>query len=415
MFSRGLGVGCAIVATAFAATLARGQNMSMSVYSPAQAYRAEFSRTEISILARLLNLGEPEREALNSLYDGYVGALASRSDAIGDDLQDRIERSQAIGDPGIAQPSAEETKQWEAEAERLKQTFLDDLKSMMTREQVDRWPLAEREMRRFKRIGAGRMYGESIDLVRVIEESFPEAWAKPEVTEVLNNYAVQMDGALKRRDAASTPEIREEFEKLAVSDKPAAESLYRSSVAARTAVRDLNTRTTEQLAGLMGEEAGMKLRRLVFDKSFPSLVRPSRSENFIRAVAALDTLSSEQATDVKQIVAQYDQRRWVLLNEMATVQRERQASRLPAQLDPKGSKATVATTADGEQIQFWSSANMKAAPDDPMTPLNERRFQLDRDTRKRLEPILNESQRAAARQPLAEHLFFFFDEGELGL
>jgi len=415
MFSRGMMIVWMSIAMAVAAAGVNGQSMAMSVYSPRDAFSPEFSRTEILILARLLNLGEPEREALNALHEGYVGALTARSDAIGDDLQDRIERSQALGDPDIAQPSDEETKKWEAEAGRLKQTFLDDLKSMMTKEQTDRWPLAEREMRRFKRIGAGRMYGEAVDLVRVVEESFPETWTKPEAAEILSNYAAQMDGALKRRDATSTPEIREEFEKLAIHDKQAAESLYRSSVSARTAVRDLNTRVTEQLVGVMGEAEGMKLRRMVFDKSFPNLVRESRSEKFIRAVALLETLSTEQAADVKQIVEQYDQRRWVLLNEMATVQRERQTNRLPAQLDPKNSKATVATTADGQQIQFWSSANMKAAPDDPMTRLNERRFELDRDTRKRLEPILNESQRTSVRQPMSEHLYFFFDEGELGL
>ncbi len=392
-----------------------GQSMSIGVYTPAQAFHPEFDRTDIAIIARLLTLGEPEREALNALHEGYVGALKNRAETIGEDLQDRIERSQAMGDPALARPTDDEVVKWESEAARLKQGFLDDLKSMMTREQTDRWPLAEREMRRFKQIGDGRMYGESIDLARVVERSFQEAWNNPQVIEILATYAAQVDGALKRREAATTPDLRQRFEELATTDRAAAEAIFESARAARIAIRDLNLRTAELLAGEMGEPEGTRLRRQVFGDSFPHLVRPSRSENCIRAIASLDSLTAQQATDVKLIVEQYDQRRWALLAEMAAVLRERQSTRLPAELDPAGSQATVATTADGEKISFWSSSRIKPRNDDPMTALNERRYQLDRETRQRLEAMLTPEQKDAVRQPPAHQITFSFDQGELGL
>lgn len=394
---------------------ASAQSMAMGVYSPNLVFKPEFSRSEINIIARLLKLEDAERDALLSLHEGYSQSIRARGDEIAESLQDRVDRAQALGDPTLAQTTEEETKAWESEAKKFKDTFLDDLKSLLTKEQSDRWPLVEREMRRFKRIGSGRLYGESIDLVRIVEESFPEGWSNPQVIEALASYAQAMDGALKRRDETISGEMTEQFEAKLSNDKPGAERIYRDSVAARIAVRDLNLRYTEQIAAMMSEEQGTKLRRTVFERSYPNLVSPSRNEKYIRAAADLKSLSSAQAEEIRSIVTTYDRQRLALLNEIAAIQRDRQATKLPAQLDASGSKMTTATTADGQTIQFYSSFDIKPAPDDPLTPLNQRRYELDRDTKRKVERVLNAAQRTEVRQPTSDQILFGFDHEVWGL
>lgn len=394
---------------------ALGQSMSMSVYSPTQAFAPSISRTEIGIIGRLLNLSDADREAVITLQDGYVQALRTRSQALSEDLQDRIEHAQAMNDPALGTPSQQERNRWEADAKKLKDSFLDDLKSLLTREQADRWPLVERELRRFRDIGFGRLHGESVDLARLIEESFPAAWNNRQVVETLGNYAQVIDGALKAREETISSQAAASFEENLKSDKAEAERLYRAALAKRLAVRDINLRFTNEVAGLLSAEEGARLKQAVFDASYPHLIRQSRSETFIRAAAKLQTGNATLASDIKAVVSDYERRRLAILTDMAAVVRERDESRLPARLDPKASKTQVATTADGQTIQFMSGDSLKTDPNDPMTPLNQKRYELDRDTRKKIERMLTPEQLASVRPPAVEQMAFGFDEDAWGL
>ncbi|CAG0983714.1 hypothetical protein PHYC_01907 [Phycisphaerales bacterium] len=400
----------ALLALCVSAPRSAAQSMAISVYSPRVAFAPEFSKGDITIVARVLTLSDSEREALIALHEGYVQALRSRGEAIGEDMEERIERAQALSSPELAQAKPEEINAWDAEAKKHKEAFLDDLKSLLTREQADRWPLAERELRRFKSIGSGRLRGESVDLVRLIEEGLPKAWTNPQVAEVLVRYAEAMDSALRAREDYITGERQNEFQSKASSDRDAAAKIWEEALAKRVAVRDLNLRFAEQVAALLPEDLGERLRRAVFEKSFPSLVKPTRSESVIRAAAALTSLSSSQQETIRGMVADYDARRMAILREMSSVLKERDLIKRPASLDPDGSDMTVATTSTGESISFYSSANLKSDPNDPMTPLQQRRFDLDRTTRRKVEAVLTPEQKDAVKQPTQDMILIDFDE-----
>lgn len=391
-------------------TPAIAQSMAISVSSPRQHFSPEYTRTDIGIIARVLALSDGDREPLMALHEGYVAALRERGDALGEAIEERIERAQATMDVEGANAKPEETEAWEKEAKEIKEGFLNDMKSLLTGAQADRWPLAEREMRRFKQIGSGRLGGEAIDLVRIVEESLPEAWATASVAEVLLRYAESMDGALKARQEAIGGERSGEFEAMLDKDKAAALKMWEDAQAKRIAVRDLNLRYAEQIAGLLSGEKGTQFRRLVFEKSYPGLVKPSRSENVIRAAAALTTLSDSQREQIRGIVDAYDVRRLALLREMAAVLKEKQEKKKPSRLDAENSNLQVATTDKGETISFYSSASLKRDDNDPMNPLHERRYELDRGTRRKIEAVLSQEQRDAIRQPPQDMILIDFEE-----
>lgn len=393
-----------------AAAPAMAQSMAIGVSSPRQHFSPEYTRTDIGIIARVLALTDAEREPLVTLHEGYIAALKQRGDALGEDLDERVERAQATMDIEGATAKPEETEAWEKEAKEIKEGFLSDLKSLLTGEQADRWPLAEREMRRFKQIGSGRLGGESLDLVRIVEENLPEVWAMPSVSEVLLRYAESMDGALKARQDAIGGEKASEFETLVGKDKAAALKMWEDAQTKRIVVRDLNLRYAEQIAGLLPGERATQFRRLVLEKAYPGLVKPSRSEKVIRAAASLATLSESQREQIRGIVDGYDVRRLALLKEMAVLLKEKQEKQKPDRLDQDNSNLQVATTDKGETISFYSSNSLKRDENDPMNPLHERRFELDRDTRRKVEAVLSQEQREAVRQAPQDMILIDFGE-----
>lgn len=401
------GVVGATLAPAFALSLAlvmtpavSGQSMAVSFQDPSTNFKPSITARELGMIARVLQLTPAEQESLDALRDGYEAALRVRREYISEAIGERVELAQATGDLSVAQVETDESKKYEEEAGKLHKAFLEDLKSLLTREQADRWPLVERELRRFRSIGKGRLAGESVDLVRVVDDGFSEAWANKAAAEVLLAYAVAIDGALLRRDAACSPEKQTEFSKLVGENRDAALRLWEEAQAARIELRDLNLRFAARLAATLPEETGERLNRRVFELSYPSLVKPSRSETTIRGAAGLETLDARQRTAITEVVNLYEKRRWGILLEMADVYREKQLQQRPPSLDPTRSVGKVATTADGEVISFYDTESLKPKPDDPLVKLREKKLELDREFRRRVFAELTEEQRSAVRKPV---------------
>lgn len=385
-----------------------GQTMAIGVSRPQDVFKPAINAGDISVIARVLSLGEAERDALRALHDGHLSSVKARRDAVQEQLQDRIERAQITGDWEAAQASTQEQEGWTGEGKKLREGFLADLKSLLTREQADRWPLVERELRRFDRIGAGRFGGESIDVIRLVEDLAPAVWRDQAAADVLTEYAAKVDGLIKARDEAISDQHSGSFHSLAKTDKAAAERVWATARSARIALRDLNQSTAERIASFLPDAQAFALRRKVMELAYPKLVKPTRTEAFIRAVGDLDSLDASQREAVRSIVSDYERRLWELFKEMASVRREQEAAAMPIEL--RDSAMQTATTADGEEITFMSSANIKANPDDPLVKVKLRRLELDRDTKQKLLPILKEAQAEACRQPPAEQLLFGEDE-----
>lgn len=383
-----------------------GQSMAVSVATPGAYFKPKLSKRDLSIISRVLNLGEVENEVVVQLLEGHEAVMRQRREAAEDEVDEIIERAQVLSDIAGAQLPKERDDAFKAESEKLRDAFMDDLKGILSREQAGRWPLVERELRRFHSIGRGRLAGESLDLIRMIDDKYPSSWTNPEIAAALAEYAEAMDSALKARDEAIGETRSSEFESKLDSDLKAAAKLFEESLASRVAVRDINIRYSERISGLLAGEAAEEFRRSVFHSSFPSLVKPTKSEEWIRAAAVLDSLDSDQRTQTSEIMKRYERERWTLLKEMAALYRERQLEMRPARLDPAKSKTKVATTAEGETISFYSSADIKPTPDDPMTKIKQRKLDLDIQTRRKITPLLTDAQREQVRQPASSYFMF---------
>ncbi len=284
--------------------------------------------------------------------------------------------------------------------------FFDDLKLLLNKEQVDRWPLVERELRRFKSIRGGRLAGESLDVIRVVDEHAASAWKNPDAAAVLANYAVNVDSALARRDAAfESPEVGE-FSNLCQTDKPAAERMWRDVMVLRVAIRDLNLKTAEQVAAMLDERDGEALRRAVFRTAYERVARSSRTEAYVRAAAKLDSLSSEQKRAVASVMETFELRLESVKKEQAALQRESESQKKPPGLADAASGLQIATTADGNVIKFFTPAMDKPDKESPVYKLQAKRLQIEVDAKRQMNAILTAEQRSACKQPPVTEIMF---------
>jgi hypothetical protein len=357
-------------------------SVGYGLFDPSASFKPEVSEADLRTLLRVLEVGESEREAIGTLYEGYVGGLKARAAEISVQLNDAVERAEMLGDSalihGIEQPS------WSDEAKKMQGQFLTDMQGLLTPEQAGKWPLAERELRRLKRAGSGRLPGERIDLIRLLDEVDGGAMARKDVREAMEQYAQELDGVLRTRDKLVEDQDGAFREKI-VSDPKGAESLWNDSLRARKAIVDVNRKYARQLAPLLSPEAATTLAKRVFDASYPKLIEPTKSEKWAREAATLASLSEEQRTQVADILANYDTQRARLLERLAREHEAHELERKPPEL--------AATLAGKEPPSSWGGKSELAA-DHPLMKLREERFLLDSGVRKRVAAILSEEQRA---------------------
>src|SRR6516162_1187346 len=148
----------------------------------------------------------------------------------------------------------------------MKKSFLSDLKSLLTREQEARWPIVERELRRLKTIGTGRLAGESLDLNRLTEDALGEP-PTGELGEMLNRYCEEIDHALAAREEFLTAKNKD-FSEAETADPQAALKIWNEAQRVRGNVRDINDRYARMIAEKLPPTKATAFRNQVFDQSY---------------------------------------------------------------------------------------------------------------------------------------------------
>jgi hypothetical protein len=363
-------------------------SVGIGFYTPGGAFRPEVSARDLRVFVRVFGLRDEERVALESLHAAYVEALEVRSREIKRIVNDMLEEAEVIQDRRLIESSAVQGKiaAWDSEAEKMKSQFLEDLRSVLTREQESKWPILERELRRLREIGSGRMSGESVDLSRLVDSVVPGAWEHPDVADLMEQYAVGMDRLLLARDAATTKRTDEFEEAIKGGDASRAERIWKDAQASRIAIRDWNARFVREIGARLDPDDAAKLDRAYFEAANERLCQPTRGETYIRAVANLDSLSDTQQGEIAGIVEGYERARLALLRRIAVAEQELQERQIPNRLakalgqDPEGKLASF----DGAS---------RLPPDHPLLALRRERLELDRHNRRRIDAVLQEWQR----------------------
>lgn len=348
-------------------------------------FRPEFSPRDIRVFERVLNLKPDEKAALQALYAGYADGLKSRSIEIKRDVDSALERAEVMQDRTEMAPAHARIDEWQRQAEQMKSQFLDDLKSLLTREQEQRWPVVERELRRVKRLSDGRLPGERVDLTRVIEDMLPHAADRRDVQDLLERYCEEMDRAIVARDEF-TLSRSDEFFKASTENPARGEEIWREAQRLRLAVREVNHRYVRLLAAALGGHDGEELTRKVFEVSHERALKPSKSELYIRAAAKIGSRSPDQSRAIAPIMDRYERERWAIVQRLAKAEEEDELTWMPPTLAKSLGK--LAKDADD-----GFDGRTRLPKGHPLLMLRKEKYDLDRATKEQIEKLLDEEQR----------------------
>ncbi|MCA9292062.1 MAG: hypothetical protein KDA25_13100, partial [Phycisphaerales bacterium] len=196
--------------------------------------------------------------------------------------------------------------QWIQTRARLRNELFADFRHEMTEEQADRWPAVERKIVRMKAIERGTLDGESIDLIRVIEDLQLDPATLDAIADTLGNYEIAIDEALRARDNYLESSMIDLQIATLRRDVTTAQTMTDRQMMYRAAVRDLNETYTTALAELMAPDDAAALVGEVRARSYSNIYRPTRLHRMFDAVRRMEDLDADVLAAVENLATAYD-------------------------------------------------------------------------------------------------------------
>lgn len=366
--------------------LAQAGTTTMGVYTTENNFRPALTSGDLNRIVRVLGLGASERESVEALHEGYVAALRNEGALVRDFVSSEIEKSQALNDAGLLDAARAKAKEWEARSRQLERTFIEDLTGLLSKDQESRWPTVERELRRLRSVGKGRLSGESLDVVRLVEEVHAEPTVG-ELADLLERYCAELDYALIARDRFVDQNKAKFHESIRNGDVKTAKDLWEESQRVRSAVSSINERFARQVESLLPEAMRVKFQARVFEISFPALARPTFAEEYLRATLGLEDLSAQQRTRVREVESRYELARRGLWTKAAEGWKQFEAEEMPREL----AKA-LGRWPEHRTPQMYTGGWLPSSH--PLQQYRQERLKLDQTLRRSLDDVLTSEQRA---------------------
>jgi len=354
----------------------------------------EVSKRSIDQYAKILKLDAAQKEAAMHLQESYADATRRAGEEMQEAMKS-IKEDASDGDfSGFGEKMPKIMEAMGKKRSAAQQSFLSDLKQLLTPAQEAAWPNLERFRRREAHLSGGMVSGSGVDLTTVVESlKLPDADAQ-KMNDTLTQYEQDMDRLLvdrekddgKKSDSFDFDPANFDMEKMkARMDEARVQALK---------VRDLNKQYERRLSAMLADDARAKFEKEVKARSFRQIYREPHVSKMLNAAAKFDDLDPTQKKQIDEMKTQYEKD----LSELNT----KWAAALE-QAETEGKAGGMPFMGGGKE-----SDELKAA--------KTARKELDKKFSERVKTALNDKQKERLpKKDTGERTMHFADGGEGGV
>ena len=253
----------------------------------------------------ILALSPEQKKAAEELLSGYEAdylAAVTRLTELQQSVQ--AEFSQTGDFSGIQEVMGDAMKKFRTRTDKVEKSLIDDLKSLLTPDQMNRWPIVERTHRRKSTINWGSLSGESVDIADLVDGLRLESAQQATLKETLEQYAVDLDRELVTRNRAVDEMVALWLEKFMSPDMEKLKDPQATLRASSLKILELNKRYARLIEGQLPIEKQPEFKEKVKLSSYPQVYR---KPYVMRAFEAVDTMTGLDPTALEAIKNVRDQ------------------------------------------------------------------------------------------------------------
>ena len=356
-----------------------------------------FTRADIRIMDSILGLTQAQRELTDALHSEFFQRYRDESTAVRMEIELLVEEAAITQKQEPLQQGTARVNEWNTRVEEMREQFVEDLRLLMDQNQILLWHKVERELRRKDQIGDGRIVGESVDIIRLVDARI-EGWPKnPELVAELERYAERIDHAITARAEFIESDEASGVYAMQTSDPEGALDLLDEALELRGRVLATNTQALARLKTHLPEDAYAELCGAFYDSATERALPASPLARRIAAARALPTLSRDQRDRVVSALSRYD------ATSLATKRRVFEAlSATQVGILPERLYAATIRRANGEDPTDEDLKQPQPQLDEALAD----RLERERDAWSAIRPILTAEQRAQLPKLDMETIWF---------
>ena len=183
---------------------------------------------------------------------------------------------------------------------RLRAEFESRILGCLTETQARRWPDCFREITRERLLPRGNLSGESVDILRIVQDLRPATGA-PDIAPlpILDDYADQLHRALRERERSRESSLPKLLEAMADRDVQDVRRIIRSRMESRRRVRDLNLQFAKAVESVLEDsDDRIRISESILIAAFPGIRGDHQGTPDFGTALSIDELAPE----VRQLV-----------------------------------------------------------------------------------------------------------------
>jgi Spy/CpxP family protein refolding chaperone len=255
---------------------------------------SRISERQFKTYADLLKLTDDQRDAADALREGFNKELELQDRDMQKKREDAMAKFRDSQDPAVWDDLRTQMEKSRDNRKKAEATFLDDVKALLTPDQLVAWPKVERAHRRQSTISNGRLSGERVDLVTAVDDLKLSDADRAKIAPLLEEYQDELDRELIRRNKKQEElqgRMREVFQN---RDPEAGQKMLEEGRAASVKVRDLNRKYARQMEEALSEPKKAEFASWFKRQSFPRVYREPHAAKEIKAALDFKDLDPAQ-------------------------------------------------------------------------------------------------------------------------
>lgn len=264
------------------------------------------SSRDLDRMAEMLTLSDDQKAVADDLLAGFQSQYQEMASKLRETFDGARQEFQETRDPSVWRELRPVMDKAQEQIKTIETAFFGDLKAVLEPVQLEKFPAFERARKREKSLQTGFLSGETVDIVRMVEDLKLPADARAALAPVLAQYETEIEKALAERDALYEEGMSQGMDLWQSGQMDKMNEMFNKSRDAGAKVRDINRRFARQVESALPEGEQARAASEFRERSFPRIYRDGYLRRAIETAKKMDDLTAEQRAQVETIAREYE-------------------------------------------------------------------------------------------------------------
>jgi len=272
-----------------------------------EASQPEYMSRDLVVFAEGLNLDDTQEVIVEAMFDSYEDEFRGGWAATQVGITEAVEGMNTNEKNSIraVEPIFNALGDWLIEKRHLDEGFLESVKTILIGQQLELWPGFVQRLYREKHVSLGRISGESVDLFQIVRDADLPPVAENAISELLEEYAIALDVAMRTRDAIRRSNPKKLFDNIISGNSKKTPDNVDNLIRARVEVRDLNDRYIEIISGHLVGQDSEDFRTRALRRGYTRIYRRTPAQRILRQARENESYSEGLRAQIFQLEASY--------------------------------------------------------------------------------------------------------------